>query len=252
VIIKAIIVDDEKNNRENLNSLLNKYCKDVEVVGFADSVDTAFKLIRSQTPDLVFLDIKMPKKDGFKLLESLKEISFEVIIVTAYNQYAIKAIKFCAVDYLLKPIDIVELTNAVENVSHRMIQKHENERLRQLIYHINNNNTPTKIGLASQHKVDFVEISQISRCEADDNYTHVFLENGKKMTISKTLKEFEELLNDYGFIRIHQSHLANSAYIKSYQKSDGGYITMNDGTVIPISRTKRNEIIALIKKNVSM
>lgn len=251
MVIRAIIVDDEENNRENLNSLIQEYCKDVEVVGFADSVDTAFKLIKSQDPDLVFLDIKMPKKDGFKLLESLNEINFEVIIVTAYNQYAIKAIKFCAVDYLLKPIDIVELTNAVENVSRRINQKLENDRLRQLANFFNNN-TPTKIGLASQQRVDYVEISEICRCESDDNYTHFFLNNGEKMTVSKTLKEFEELLVDYGFIRIHQSHLVNSSHIKSYQKSDGGYITMNDDSVLPISRTKRNEIIGLIKKQTTI
>jgi len=249
--IRAIIVDDEENNRENLQSLISEYCENVEVVGQASSVDNAFKLIGSQKPDLVFLDIKMPEKDGFKLLESLNEVNFEVIIVTAYNKYAIKAIKFCAVDYLLKPIDIVELTNAVESVSGRIKHKLENERLRQLTNFFQNR-TPTKIGLASQQRVDFVEISNIYRCESDDNYTHFFLNNGEKMTVSKTLKEFEELLMDYGFIRIHQSHLVNSSHIKSYQKSDGGYITMNDGSVIPISRTKRNEIIGLIKKHTSI
>jgi len=251
VVIRAIIVDDEENNRENLNSLIEEYCEDVEVVGLADSVDTALKLIRSQKPDLVFLDRKMPKKDGFRLLESLSEINFEVIIVTAYNQYAIKAIRFCAVDYLLKPIDINELTNAVENVSQRISQKLENDRLRQLANFLNNN-APKKIGLASQHRVDFVEISKICRCESDDNYTHFFLDNGEKMTVSKTLKEFEELLVDYGFIRIHQSHLVNSSHIKSYQKSDGGYITMDDGAVIPISRTRRNDIIGRIRKELQI
>ncbi|MGW8316280.1 MAG: LytR/AlgR family response regulator transcription factor [Bacteroidales bacterium] len=251
MVIRAIIVDDEENNRENLNALIGEYCKDVEVVGFADSVDTALKLIKSHMPDLVFLDIKMPEKDGFKLLEGLDEINFEVIIVTAYNQYAIKAIRFCAVDYLLKPIDIEELTNAVENVSRRINQKLENDRLRQLTNFFNHS-TPTKIGLASQHKVDFVEISNICRCESDDNYTHFFLDSGEKMTVSKTLKEFEELLADYGFIRIHQSHLVNSSHIKSYQKSDGGTITTYDGAVIPISRTRRNEIFGLIKKQTSI
>ena len=118
---------------------------------------------------------------------------------------------------------------------------------KQLIGHLNNKKSSSKIGLASQNRGDFVEIANIVRCEADNNYTHVFLENREKMLISKTLKEFEELLKDHGFIRLHQSHLINSSYIKSYQKSDGGYITMNDGTIIPISRTKKNEIIALIK-----
>ncbi|MEA3480075.1 MAG: LytTR family DNA-binding domain-containing protein [Bacteroidota bacterium] len=246
--IRALIVDDELNNRENLHFLLREYCKDVEVIGLADSVDAAFKIIKSEEPDLVFLDIKMPEKDGFKLLESLNDITFEVIIVTAYNQYAIQAIKFCAIDYLLKPIDTVELSNAVDNVALRISEKQENQRLRQLISHMHEKDAPLKIGLASQNKVDFVEISRITRCEADNNYTHVFLDKNEKMTISKTLKEFEELLKDHGFIRLHQSHLINSAHIQSYQKSDGGYIQMTDGSIVPISRARKNEIIALIRK----
>lgn len=250
--IRALIVDDELNNRENLNSLLTEYCKDVEVVGLAQSVDEAYKIIKAENPDLVFLDIKMPEKNGFKLLESFNEINFEVIIVTAYNQYAIQAIKFCAIDYLLKPIDIVELSNAVDNVSKRLDQKMENERLKYLVSHLNNKGVSPKIGLASQNKVEFVETAQIIRCEADNNYTHVFLEDQQKKTISKTLKEFEELLKDYGFIRTHQSHLINSARIQSLQKSDGGYIRMSDGSIIPISRSKKNEIIALIKRNTSL
>ena len=246
--IRALIVDDELNNRENLHALLGQYYTDVEVIGMADSVDSAFKIIKSEKPDLVFLDIRMPEKDGFKLLESLNEITFEVIIVTAYNQYAIQAIKFCAVDYLLKPIDIVELTQAVEQVAQRINQKQENERLKQLISHMHLKDAPLKIGLASQSKVDFVDISRIVRCEADNNYTHVFLSSQEKMTISKTLKEFEDLLRDHGFIRLHQSHLINSAHIRSYQKYDGGSIEMSDGSNIPISRAKKETILTLIKK----
>ena len=250
--IKALIVDDEKNNRENLNSLLSGYCNQVEVVGMADSVDAAFKIIKTRKPDLVFLDIRMPEKDGFKLLESLNKIDFEVIIVTAYNQYAIQAIKFCAIDYLLKPIDVTELTKAVENVSRRMNQKQENERLKELISHLNHRDLSPRIGLASHHKVDFVEVVRIVRCEADNNYTHVFLDPPKKMTISKTLKEFEDLLKEHGFIRVHQSHLVNSAHITSLQKSDGGYLRMTDDSIIPISRARKNEIIAQIRMSNSI
>jgi two-component system LytT family response regulator len=250
--IKALIVDDEKNNRENLNSLVREYCKEVEVIGMADSVDSAFRIIKSQKPDLVFLDIKMPKKDGFTLLENLTNVDFEVIIVTAFDQYAIHAFKFCAIDYLLKPINVVELSHAVDNVSKRLDQKQENERLKQLISHLNKKNASTKIGLASQNKIDFVEIARITRCEADNNYTHVYLDKQEKMTISKTLKEFEDLLNEHGFIRIHQSHLINSAHIKSLQKSDGGYVKMFDDSILPISRTRKNEIVALIKKSISV
>jgi two-component system LytT family response regulator len=252
MVIKALIVDDEANNRENLNSLLEEYCTEVEVIGMADSVDSAFRIIKSQKPDLVFLDIKMPRKNGFALLEQLGEVDFEVIIVTAYDQYAIQAVKFCAIDYLLKPIDVVELSKAVNNVVKRVDQKQENERLKQLVNQLNNKSLSTKIGLASQNKIDFVEIASISRFEADNNYTHVFLENHVKMTISKTLKEFEELLKDHGFIRIHQSHLVNPAHIQSLQKSDGGYVQMLDDSILPISRARKNEILALIKKGLSI
>ena len=246
--IRALIVDDELNNRENLHTLLGQYCKNVEVIGQAGSVDAAFMIIKSEKPDLVFLDIRMPEKDGFKLLESLNDITFEVIIVTAYNQYAIRAIKFCAVDYLLKPIDIVELSKAVEQVTQRIEQKQENERLKQLINHMHLKDAPFKIGLASQNKVDFVEISRIIRCKADNNYTHVFLDRQEKKTISKTLKEFEDLLKDHGFIRLHQSHLINASQRQSYQKNDGGSIQMADGYITLISRARKEETLALIRK----
>lgn len=251
-MIKALIVDDEANNRENLNTLLAEYCTEVEMIGMADSVDSAFRIIKSQKPDLVFLDIKMPRKNGFALLEQIGEVDFEVIIVTAYDQYAIQAVKFCAIDYLLKPIDVVELAQAVNNVAKRVDQKQENERLKQLVSQLNNKGLSTKIGLASQNKIDFVEIASISRFEADNNYTHVFLDNQVKMTISKTLKEFEELLRDHSFIRIHQSHLVNPAHIQSLQKSDGGYVQMLDDSILPISRARKNEILALIKKGLSI
>lgn len=250
--IKALIVDDELNNRENLKSLLGEYCSEVEVTGTADSVDSAFSFIKSQKPDLVFLDIKMPKKNGFALLEQVGQIDFEVIIVTAYDQYAIQAIKFCAIDYLLKPIDVGELCQAVNNVAKRVDQKQENELLKQLISHLNKSSNALKIGLASQNRIDFVEIARITRCEADNNYTHVFLDSGKKRTISKTLKEFEELLKDHGFIRIHQSHLVNSAHIKSLQKSDGGNLQMMDDSILPISRTRKKEITSLLKERISV
>lgn len=252
MLIRALIVDDEKNNRENLNALISEYCPNVEIVGLAESADSAYKLIESEHPDLVFLDIRMPEKSGFALLRSLNEITFEVIIVTAYHQYAIQAIKFCAIDYLLKPIDISELKKAVDNVARRMGQKYENDRLRQLVEHLSHPRLPEKIGLAGQQKVDFVEIARITRCEADNNYTHVFLESGEKELISKTLKEFEELLKDHGFIRVHQSHLINTAHIQSYQKRDGGYLKMMDQTIIPISRSRKPEIRALIRKKISL
>lgn len=246
--IKALIVDDELNNRENLRTLLADYCKEVDVTGMADSVDAAYQFIRSSKPDLVFLDIKMPEKNGFSLLEQLGEFDFEVIIVTAYDQYAIQAIKFCAVDYLLKPIDVLELSKAVDQVSHRLMKKQENIRLKQLIKHLNTQGGSTKIGLASQNTVEFVELAAIIRCEADNNYTHIYLDSGQKKTVSKTLKDYEELLQEFGFIQVHQSHLVNKGHIQSYQKNDGGLLRMSDGSIIPISRNRKNSIIAQIRQ----
>ncbi|MBI9065717.1 MAG: response regulator transcription factor [Salinivirgaceae bacterium] len=244
-MIKALIVDDEANNRNNLESLLNKYCQSVEIIGSADSVDSAFNFIRNNKPDLVFLDIKMPKKDGFELLESLNEINFEVIIVTAYYEYAIKAIKFCALDYLLKPIDIIELTKAVDKAAVKIGTKKENDQLKYFVYNLKN--ASKKIALTDNDKIEFVETNEIIHIVGDNNYSNVFLNSGKKKLITKTLKEFETLLTEHGFLRVHKSHLINSKYIKSYYKNDGGYIILTNDAKIPISRTKKNEILKLIK-----
>jgi two-component system, LytTR family, response regulator len=247
---KAIIVDDEINNLESLEALVRRHCSGIEVVGLAQSVDEGLLKINEHIPDLVFLDIKMPEKDGFQLLESLNNINFEVIIVTAFNHYAIKAIKFCAIDYLLKPVNSSELIQAVDMAIERIRQKRDNDRLRQLIQNMNSQTGKMKMGLASQSRVDFVETNQIIRCEAENNYTHVFLESGIKKTISKTLKEFEELLIDFGFIRVHQSHLINLSHIKSYLKNDGGYIEMDNSNIVPISRNRKEEIIKKIKNDI--
>jgi two-component system LytT family response regulator len=251
MLIRAIIVDNQLHHRENLVSLISTYCKNVKVVGLANSVDTALKLIKSQKPDLVFLDIVMPGKNGFKLLESLEEIDFEIIIVTTHAQHAIQAIKFSVIDYLLKPIDIAELSNAIANASRNMEKKQENLHLRQLIRQIQNMDSPEKIGLASDSRVDFVEISRIIRCQADNNCTYVFFETGDKLLISKTLKEFEDILNDYGFIRIHKSHLINTSHIQSFQKGKEDFLKMTDNCIIPISRSKKAELCDFVNSYTS-
>lgn len=246
-MIKALIVDDEKNNRENLEQLLTAYCPKVNVIGKADSADAAFAMIRNLAPELVFLDIKMPQKNGFDLLESLSEINFEVIIVTAYNQYAINAIKFCAIDYLLKPIDIIELAKAVDKATFQIQDKKDNVRLRELVLHLKQEGLQSKIALPSLDKVDFVEVNEIIRFEGDNNYCHVYFKNSAKQTIAKTLKEFEELLTPHGFIRTHQSHLINPTFIKAFHKNDGGSLEMMDDSQVPISRAKKKKVLEIIR-----
>jgi len=246
--MRAIIIDDEKNNRENLSSLLTQYCPEVELCGEAASVDEAFILVRQLKPDLVFLDIKMPEKDGFELLETLDEVTFEVIIVTAYNQYALKALKFSAIDYLLKPIDIIELSKAVDKAASKISEKKESNELRNFIRNMKSEPVSRKIALPNHEQVDFVSVSEIIRCEGDNNYTHVYLHNGTKKLVSKTLKEFDELLQEYYFIRIHRSHLVNPDFITSYYKNDGGIIHLSDGARIPVSRSRKKEVLEMLKK----
>lgn len=244
--LRALIIDDEKNNRENLNQLLTKYCPQVSIIGLAGSVDEAYQLIQKEDPDLIFLDIKMPEKNGFELLEMLPKINFEVIVVTAYDQYAIKAIKYCALDYLLKPINYLELIQAVNNASKSIHNKKENLQLKMLVENLRTQNKPDKIALPSFDKVDFYKIEEIVRCESENNYTHFYLKSLSKITISKTLKEIEELLAFHDFIRVHQSHLINKNHIMSFLKHDGGYFVMADKSEIPISRNRKQEILKLL------
>ncbi len=222
--IRAIIVEDEKSNRENLAKILGEYCSSVEIVALCSSAVEGRKAISELQPDLVFLDIEMPGGNGFSMLESLAEINFEVIFVTAFDHYGIKAVKFCALDYLLKPIDLLELTQAVEKVEQRLAEKSENLRMKTMLSNKKSKLSTPKIAIPLADKIEFVEVSSIVRCEGDGNYTNFFLKNGEKIIASKTLKEFDELLSDYNFLRVHQSHLINLNEVKSYIKTDGGYI----------------------------
>lgn len=247
-MIKCLIVDDEKNNRENLSQLLNNYCSHAQIVGEADCVDTALVKVKELNPDLVFLDIKMPHKNGFQLLEQLTNINFEVIIVTAYNEYAINAIRFCAIDYLLKPIDIEELISAVDRVSKQIVEKKDNDRLRELIKQLNaNTEQQKKIALPGLDKTEFVCIDEIVRFEADNNYCHVYFLNQSRQTLCKTLKSYEELLTIHGFIRTHQSHLINTKHLVAFHKSGGGCIEMKDSFKVPISRARKKQVLELIR-----
>lgn len=240
--IRALIVDDEANNRENLRLALATYCQEIAVVGEADSAITAMDRIKETSPDLVFLDIAMPMGSGFDLLESLPRIDFEVIFVTAYDQYAIRAIKFAAVDYLLKPINALELKQAVDRVQSRQLQKNQQGQLEVILHNLQRQEK--KIALPQSDHIEFVAVQDIIRCQGDRNYTYFFLRDGRKILVSRTLKEYVDLLDDQFFYRVHQSHLVNLNCIQQYQKSDGGLLVTLDGAKIPVARARKEAFLA--------
>jgi two-component system LytT family response regulator len=241
--MRAVLIDDEKNNLDNLRQLLAAYCPSVEVTGIAMNAIEGKKVIHEQKPDLLFLDIQMPQKTGFDLLRELDNYSFEVIFVTAYDQFAIQAVRFAAVDYLLKPVNIEELQAAVDRAESRSRQKKQNQQLENLLQLLNQKKDEHRIALATLKETRFVNTGSIVRCESSNNYTSFFLKDGEKLIVSKPIYEFEELLAGYGFIRPHQSYLVNLRYIKSFLKEDGGTLLMEDGVQVPVSRSKKEDVL---------
>jgi two-component system, LytTR family, response regulator len=248
--VKAIIIDDEQNNIDNLSTLLQLHCPQVIIAATAITANDGIEQILLLTPDLVFLDIQMPHKNGFELLQSLQQYSFEVIFVTAYDQYGIQAIKFSALDYLLKPVNTLELIQAVNRATEKLSLKTKNRQIENLIMmlHHQQKRENHRIALATLKETRFVQTDEIIHCESINNYCVFFLSNGEKLTVSKPIYEYEEMLADYGFIRCHQSHLINKKFVKSLIKKDGGYLLLYDGTELPISRNKKDIIKSLFQK----
>ncbi|MET3977663.1 two-component system LytT family response regulator [Mucilaginibacter sp. UYP25] len=241
--MKALIIDDETSNRENLQQLLQVYAPDVQVAALSDSVDDALKAIILHQPQLVFLDIQLHAQSGFDLLKQLGDINFEIIFVTAYNQYAIQAIKFAALDYLLKPIDIDELKLAVDKARKAIAQKQKNDRLNHLLDYLRDDKkAPVRIALPMFSETRYVNIVDIVRCEADNTYTKFVLAGGEQILVSKTLKEYADMLTGQGFIRAHQSHLVNITFIKSWLREDGGSLLLTDNTKVPVSKLNREKV----------
>ncbi|GAA3648891.1 LytR/AlgR family response regulator transcription factor [Flavivirga jejuensis] len=244
MIIKSIIIDDEVHNLENLKGLLKRNCPNVEVVAMEFSAEEGIEAIRKLQPDLVFLDIEMPAKNGFDMLESMGDVNFEVIFVTAYNQYILQAIKSCALDYLMKPVAIQELKDAVSRVAQVVSDKKENQKLKVLVENLRDINQPKKIALPTAEELYFVSIDDIIRCKGENNYTMFYLANGDSILVSRTLKEWDDMLSSYQFIRTHQSHLINSIHVKSFVKKDGGYILMKDGSMVSVSKHKKEQTLS--------
>jgi two-component system, LytTR family, response regulator len=241
--MRAILIDDERANLENLQVLLNQYCPNVKVVAQASQIDDAVALIKLQQPDLIFLDIQMGAYTGFDLLNKIEEKPFEVIFVTAYDQYGIQAVKFAALDYLLKPVSPHELIAAVTKAETKTNSKIRNEQLNFLLQQITKPETSTpKIALPQSSEIRYVEIKDIVRCEADNTYTCFFLANGEKILTSKPLKEYSDLLKPHDFLRTHQSHLVNPRFVKSWLKEDGGILLMKNNDKIPVSRPNRESV----------
>lgn len=244
--MKAIIIDDEPDCVRLLALQLKMYCPQVEIVGEYTSSEEGLRGIKRLMPDLVFLDIEMPKLNGFQLLETIGEIDFAVVFVTAYDKFAVKAFKFSAIDYLLKPTDAKDLQVAVQKVERR--QRVDTRQLDLLKQHLHasvfpSKPFPEKIALPHQDGVVFVELKNILYCEADDNYTRFFLVNGHKHLISKTLREIQETLEERNFLRISRQHLINLDHIAKFMKGEGSYVVMTDGQSLTVARSQKEKLI---------
>lgn len=249
-MIRTLLVDDEKHNLANLKALLSKHCPTVEALATASNAEEARTKLIQLKPDLVFLDIHMPGESGFDLLKSLGECPFEIIFVTAFNEYGIMAIKFSALDYLLKPINVAELIAAVEKAEKAIRAKKHNSRLENLLHLLEKSHADVneRIALPTLKETFLIPVKDIVRCESSNNYTTFFLIDGTQHIISKPIYEYEELLDPYGFIRCHQSHLVNKNHIRSILNEDGGYLIMeNSGVKIPISKQRKYKIKAAFK-----
>ncbi len=242
-MITAIIVDDEPYSCESLVSLLERYCPEVKILDICYSGADALKAIEEQTPTLIFLDIEMPHMNGFEMLQKLPSINFSIIFTTSYDQYAIKAIRFSALDYLLKPVDSDELQAAVKKV---ISKSHETvpQQIEMLLHKLTH---PTiavnKIAIPTIEGLQMIFVESIVSCSSESNYTILRLKNKQKITASRTLKEIEEMLEDYSFLRVHHSYLINLNEIEKYIKGDGGYLIMSDGSKIDVSRSRKDMLL---------
>jgi len=245
-MIRILIIDDEKSNREMITDLLEENIPNVQIIGEADGVKSGIESIRKLTPDLVLLDVKMGDGDAFDLLNLIGNINFKIIFITAYEEYALKAIKFSALDYLLKPVVLQELKSAIE--------KAEKQLLRDLniqIVELSNNIQPSRkkrIVLRTTEKLHLIPVTDIIRLEAERNYSMFFLANGEKIIVSGPMKDYEDILCEQGFFRLHKSHIVNLFFVKSFVKSDGGHVVLSDGVQLPVAMRKRNQLIAMFDK----
>lgn len=239
--LKTVIVDDEKDAVDFIFSIIGEYCPGLHVAGKAHDVNEGVQTIKELKPDLVFLDVEMPHGTGFDLLTHFPEKEFDVVFITAFNHYAIKAIKYSAVDYILKPININEFIEAVNKVMQKRSSSmfRGNENIKALLENLKTG-VPSRLAIPTSDGMEYINPKDIIRIEADRSYSWFFLAGNRKMLVSKNLKEFQDLLSDRHFFRPHNSYLINLRYVKKYVRKEGGYIEMQDGSEIPISRNRKD------------
>ncbi len=240
-MLTAILIDDEPDCVELLALQLSQHCPEVEVMAQFTSPEAGLQAIRSRKPDLVFLDVEMPRLNGFQLLEQLEAIDFSLVFVTAYNEFALKAFRFSALDYLLKPLNVAQLQEAVRKAAKR--QRIDQRQLDMLRFQLKEGQYPAKIAVPFQGGVVFVELKELVYCEADSNYTKLFLTNGKNYLLSKTLREVQEVLEERNFLRVHRQYLINLDHIKVYHKGDGAYLVMTGEVSIPVAKNQKDRLV---------
>lgn len=245
--MKAIIIDDEKHCREVLESLLKKHCPQVELCGMFASAADAISQLEHLKPDLIFLDIEMPGMNGFEFLQQFKRRDFAVIFTTAYNEYAIQAIKHSALDYLLKPVDKHELMEAVNRAAEEQVHKTA-DKVAQLLQAMQAKPGVRRFAVPTLEGLTMINPEDILYVKSDGPYSHFYFNDGRHIMISKTLKESEDVLPAEDFFRIHNSYLINLKYVKKYIRGEGGEVVMNNGEQIPVSRTKKQEFLGLLDK----
>jgi two-component system LytT family response regulator len=244
--ITAILIDDELSSLQNLQQKLNEFCPDVEIIGTTQKPEQAIALIRQYAPDVVFLDIEMPRMNGFRMLDELGDIDFEIIFTTAYNHYAVDAIRISAFDYLMKPIAIKDLQSAVERLAKRQ-KPQVKDKLDVLKSSLSNTKSQDeKIAIPTSEGLEFIPIKTILHIESSSNYSKIFFVEGKSILVTKLLKDFEDMLVPYHFYRVHNSHLINLNYIKKYIRGEGGQVIMQNGDVIDVARRKKDEFLKLM------
>lgn len=242
-MLKAVIIDDEPDCVRLLALQLKMYCPEVEVAGECTDSNEGLMKIKSLQPDLVFLDIEMPVMNGFQLLEKIGHIDFSLVFVTAYDQFAVKAFRFSALDYLLKPIDGKDLKAAVEKAEQRRWPEKQQLHLLKQQLHGGEKILPDKIALPFQNGVTFAEIKQVIYCESDNNYTRFHMADGHQYTVSKTLGDIQEVLEERNFLRVHRQYLVNLDHIKKYVRGEGNYLILSNGSNIPVARNQKERLI---------
>ena len=248
-MIRTVLIDDEPNNINTLQQLLLRYCPIVEIAGTADSAKMGGEVIAATQPDLVFLDIEMPYGNAFDLLNSISPITFEIVFVTAFDNYAINAIKYSALDYLLKPVDIDDLRNAINRVEKKPDEHAIVQQMKMLLDNVGALNSPQqKMAIPTITGLIFITVQDIIRFEASGNYTSIYLSSGEPVLATRTVKDYEDILPETIFCRIHNSHIINLSRIKKYQKGRGGSVEMEDGSIIEVASRRRDEFLRRLLK----